>query len=97
MPAHLNAHGRSLLNRIKLAVTPENALLTRVAEMACTPTDMEQLVDTVARWLTLRYQQQIKMCTLKGAKRFAECSMARLVEYIKSELDPLNWPHFSGF
>ena len=82
-PARLNPHCGSLYKRLKLALTPETALLTRVAEMTCTLTEMEQLVDTVARWLTLRYQQQIKMCTLNGAKRFAECSMARLVEYIK--------------
>ena len=82
-PARLNPHCGSLYKRLKLILTPETALLTRVAEMTCTLTEMEQLVDTVARWLTLRYQQQIKMCTLNGAKRFAECSMARLVEYIK--------------
>jgi len=79
----IDNHWNSLSNNLKHQLTPETTLLMRIARMTCTISEMEDLVDTVARWLTLRYQHIIEACTLTGAQRFAECSMARLIEYIE--------------
>ena len=61
----------------------EESVISRMALLTNSPRELEKTVEIIARKLTQRYRQQIRRCTPEGATQFAECSVNRIVHYLK--------------
>jgi hypothetical protein len=62
----------------------EEKKVSLVARLTQNVTIMEQEIESAARMLSYRYEEQIKALTQKGATTLAECGVRRLIEYMRA-------------